>query len=230
MSTSTELNDAEFNDWFGDSPPNLLEFIDSDADALQSLEASRKAGRKGFLSPEPNVNFAPSATSADSPISPFQDSSSEDSLSTKRTRSTASAKTGLTSADTMMTDGPEVKQDYNVEDFLHVDDDEAFRYDGATINPRSIEQQFSMDDAAMENVFDFASATSSPSPNAQAAPTPETHIRHDAQHNSVGKAASPVEAKPANRRHNKALSVSVYLCCAHSRPLGRANVFCSSTH
>ncbi len=208
-------------DWFADSPPDILELVHQDQDPLLSLENSRSGEPKGILSPGSTLAIPHSRLSPESPVSSCQDSSS-DSASSKRTRSFASTKHAYSGGgDSIMSDGPDIKQEWNVDDYLHVDNDEVFRGEERTIDPKSIER------ALGGNPFDFHSASSSPSSGgvaAQGLTPPQAPDLHMDAHVDT---SMPNAWTAANRGHAKAFSVSrpqFFPKNALSLTLGRSNI------
>src|SRR3569833_1818908 len=205
MSSAPDLSDPlnfEADDWLNDSPPPIVEFFNHDPDTVVAFKSSGAAD--GLLSPGPNLTL-PQFQPPGSPWSSPQDSSS-DSASSKRTRGSASPQAAsAASGDMAMTDGLGPRAQWHVDDFLHMDEDEAFKSDPATVNPKSIQQAYG--EAAFDHTYDFKSDSSASSPDAVVAdgltspPLGSTVVDGSAR-------TSPYAARPTTRRHNKAHSVS----------------------
>jgi hypothetical protein len=102
-----------------------------------------------------------STSSTTSPTESDQDTSSESSKY-KRKLSSNSSPSAATNGDMMMADAE--MEDWKVEDMIRREGPPIFGgYDG-TINPLAMDSNFGFNDKAMENDFDFDSASSSPSP------------------------------------------------------------------
>lgn len=199
MSPPAVFNSAELNfdaeDWFVDSPPETSDFLGQDPDGLRPFQSAPAGDGKGLLS----VDTA-AAGSPESPLSSFHDSSSSaDSSSSKRTQSSVSANPEYAGGDVIMTNGLDAKQqDWNVEDYVHMEDGEESFFDG-TVNPRSIEHAFTLDE--------YKTAGSSPNYDELAAPHGVTSPLPDIWTETPVK-ASPPSPDLARRGHSKAESVS----------------------
>jgi len=101
----------------------------------------------------------PSTPSTASPGGSFQDSASESS-DYKRKSSSESSRSVVTPGDFEMADDTDMG-DWKVENM--VDDSDRFGAYNGTIDPSSMEATFGSNDKAMDSMFDFASASSSPS-------------------------------------------------------------------
>lgn len=101
----------------------------------------------------------PSAPSTASPGGSFQDSSSESS-EYKRKSSSESSRSVVTPGDLEMADDTDMG-DWKVENMIGGTD--GFGGYNGTIDPSTMEANFGSSDKAMDSMFDFASASSSPS-------------------------------------------------------------------
>ncbi len=207
MSAAADLNDPEFSldsdDWFNDSPPPVLDIFSQDPNAIHSFDDS---DAKRLLSPGPHLTLPRFGGSPGSPLSSPQDSSS-DASSSKRTRSSASAKARSSGGDTMMTD-LELKQEWNVDDYLHLEDDPTFKFEDDTVNPKSIEQAF--DGNPFQSAYDFGTASTGPPLETAAAAVTAASHSPAVFSKQAALNASPAESRPANRSyHAKAFSVSL---------------------
>ncbi|KAK2003568.1 hypothetical protein LX36DRAFT_94818 [Colletotrichum falcatum] len=166
MSPAGEFNEfLEYEDnHFGDSSPLPTNFDLSAHDTLALPDFSQSLHEAKSLEPQTAATLLPTGTvaagSPDSLVDSFRDSSS-DSASSKRTSSSASGKTALTAGDVMMTDGADIKSDWNPTLFGGRPEENAFLFGGngdATL-PDGLDFN---DDKFMEESFDFESASSSP--------------------------------------------------------------------
>ncbi|TDZ66020.1 Protein MGA2 [Colletotrichum trifolii] len=145
---------------YGASTPNL-DF--SNPDTLRFFDSSHSLHEPKLLQPQATLLAAGTvaAGSPDSLVDSFRDSSS-DSTSSKRTGSSASGKTALTAGDVMMTDGADVKPDWDdPAAFVGRPEESVFLFSGPhdPTLPDGLELN---DDKFMEASFDFESASSSP--------------------------------------------------------------------
>ncbi|TEA22686.1 Protein MGA2 [Colletotrichum sidae] len=145
---------------YGASTPNL-DF--SNPDTLRFFDSSHSLHEPKLLQPQATLLAAGTvaAGSPDSLVDSFRDSSS-DSASSKRTGSSASGKTALTAGDVMMTDGADVKPDWDgPAAFVGRPEESVFLFSGPhdPTLPDGLEMN---DDKFMEASFDFESASSSP--------------------------------------------------------------------
>ncbi|KAM0333926.1 hypothetical protein ACHAQA_000943 [Verticillium albo-atrum] len=144
------------------------------------------------------------AESPDSLNDSFRDSSS-DSGSSKRTGSSASGKTALTAGDIMMTDGNDIKKEWNPASFSKGPDDGTFVF-GANMPSSVMGDAFDLptDDNFMNDSFDFESASSSPEAANSGAlnipspdmPTMTANVPHN--HNSQTPSKSRAQAPRKN--------------------------------
>lgn len=104
------------------------------------------------------IRQKPSAPSTASPGGSFRDSSSESS-EYKRKSSSESSRSVVTPGDFEMADDTDMGE-WKVENLIGEADD--FAYNG-TIDPSTMEANFGSSDKAMDSMFDFTSASSSPS-------------------------------------------------------------------
>ena len=191
------------DDWINnDSPPPTLPSFDQDPDAIHPFSPPWVGEAKNLLSPRPNLAVPHVGASPGSSLSSPHDSFS-DSASSKRTGSSASPQTG-SSGDTVMKDGMDLKQDWDVSDFLHVDGNHAINpesFDG-TVNPKSIQQGYGLDELPNDPAFDFYSDSSV---------SPDRNV--DALADAATVDLGPPSARGTNpaRRHTKAFSVSTLL-------------------
>lgn len=120
-----------------------------------------------------------STPSSTSPTESDRDSSSDSSKYKRNNLSSDSSPSALASGDTMM--GDTVMGDWKVEDALHENGSSFAPYDGnGTINPLAMDTSYNFSDKAMENDFDFESASSSPSPLRDLeSPDNKPAIKHD---------------------------------------------------
>lgn len=118
---------------------------------------STRPARPALLDTKVQSLSTPSSTS---PTESDRDSSSESSKY-KHNLSSNSSPSALTSGDMMMADTD--MGEWKVEDEILEGAPSFGEYDG-TINPLAMDSNFSFSDKAMENDFDFESASSSPSP------------------------------------------------------------------
>ena len=202
MSSSYEFT-FDADDWINnDSPPPTLPSFDQESDTVHPFNTPWAGEVKGLLSPRPSLAVAHAGASPGSSLSSPQDSFS-DSASSKRTRSSASPLTGM-SGDTMMTDGIDVKQDWDVSDFLHMDGNHAFNPEGfdGTVNPKSIQQSYGLEEPPNDTAFDFHSESS-------ASPDRNLDTLVDAPTVDLGPPKANGVPK-SNRRHTKAFSVSTH--------------------
>lgn len=134
-----------------------------------------------------------STPSTTSPTESDRDSSS-DSSKGKRHPSSNSSPSAQVAGDAMMGDTI-MGDDWKIEDALNENGSSFAPYDG-TINPLAMDTSYGFSDKAMENDFDFASASSSPSPLRELDPSDKPAIRHD-----------PLRRNPSMlakvKRHNK---------------------------
>ncbi len=209
MSAAGEVIDAEFgldsDYWFNDSPPAVPDYFPQDPSPLHAFDSSRPGDTRQLLSPGPHLTLPQFDASPGSPLSSPQDSSS-DASSSKRTRSSISPKTRSAGGDTMMTEDLDVKPEWSVDEFLHMEDDQTFKFEHQTINPKSIEQAY--DEHPFPNSYDFTAMDSGRS-------SPDRD-RPSGAALSPGALSTPVfNAEPrsaASRGHSKAFSVSWTLC------------------
>ncbi|RBQ98232.1 hypothetical protein VDGD_06761 [Verticillium dahliae] len=175
----------------------------------QSLDLSKDQSLSGF---NPQALHNPTTASstlgardiaaAESPDSlndSFRDSSS-DSGSSKRTGSSASGKIALTAGDIIMTDGNDIKKEWNSASFSKGSDDGTFIF-GSNMPSSVMGDNFDLptDDNFMNDSFDFESASSSPEAANNAAtnlaspdmPTMTAHIPHNSQTPSKSKSQAP---------------------------------------
>jgi len=117
-----------------------------------------------------------STPSTTSPTESDRDSSS-DSSKGKRNLSSNSSRSAQAAGDAMMADTI-MGDDWKVEDVLNENGSSFAPYDG-TINPLAMDTSFGFNDKAMENDFDFASASSSPSPLRELDPNDKPAIKRD---------------------------------------------------
>ncbi|KAK2033438.1 hypothetical protein LX32DRAFT_89309 [Colletotrichum zoysiae] len=210
MSPAGEFNEfLEYEDnHFGDSSPLPTNFDLSAHDTLalsefpQSLhEAKSLESQTATLLPTGTV----AAGSPDSLVDSFRDSSS-DSASSKRTGSSASGKTALTAGDVMMTDGADIKSDWNPTLFGGRPEENAFLFGGngdATL-PDGLDFN---DDKFMEESFDFESASSSP--NAAGAMSMESPEMPTIHANAPQKTIAPSNTRHASHgKRNSQYSIS----------------------
>ncbi|CRK10445.1 hypothetical protein BN1723_009148, partial [Verticillium longisporum] len=171
----------------------------------QSLDLSKDQSLSGFnpqalhnptrASSTLGARDIAAAESPDSLNDSFRDSSS-DSGSSKRTGSSASGKTALTAGDIMMTDGNDIKKEWNSTSFSKGSDDGTFIF-GANMPSSVMGDNFDLptDDNFMNDSFDFESASSSPEAANNAAtnlaspdmPTMTAHIPRNSQTPSKSK-------------------------------------------
>ncbi|POR30936.1 Protein MGA2 [Tolypocladium paradoxum] len=149
----------DFDDEFAAS--NLFDFSNS-PDTLQSLDTIGANDQKAFLNPQ-DLTADPLP---DSPNESYHDSSSDSASSTKRTGSSASAKTPATAGDTAMEDGNDVKMEWANPDYTtYEDDDNAFTFGreaDSSVMTDGIYAFGETDDSFMDRSFDFEGASSSP--------------------------------------------------------------------
>jgi len=199
MSSTYEFT-FDSDDWINnDSPPPTLPSFDQDPDTVHPFNPPWLGEPKSLLSPGPNLAVPHVGASPGSSLSSPQDSFS-DSASSKRTRSSASPHTG-SSGDTVMTDGMVLKQDWDVSDFLHVDGNHAVNpgsFDG-TVNPKSIQQGYGLDEHPGHMGFDFHSDSS---------PSPDRNVDAVADATGGDFGAPKADGAKSTRRHIKAFSVS----------------------
>ncbi|KAL0940698.1 ankyrin repeat protein [Colletotrichum truncatum] len=164
MSATVDFN--EYLDYdeegFGASSP-LPNFDLSNPDTLKLFESSQSIHETKVLEPQTTLlaNSTVAAASPDSLVDSFRDSSS-DSASSKRTGSSASGKTGLTVGDVMMTDGADIKPDWDSSAaFVGRPEDSVFLF-GANTDATLPDGLDLNDDKFMDESFDFESASSSP--------------------------------------------------------------------
>ena len=105
------------------------------------------------------IRHDPSAPSTASPGGSFRDSSSESS-EYKRKSSSESSRSVVTPGDFEMADDTDMG-DWKVENLIGETD--GFGEYNGTIDPSTMEGNFGSSDKAMDSMFDFASASSSPS-------------------------------------------------------------------
>jgi hypothetical protein len=139
-----------------------------------------------------------------SPAGSYQDSS-PDSSRYKRKSSSDSSRSALTSCDTMMADDTDMG-DWKVDDIMRGNDEPSFGgYDG-TINPLVMDTTFDFSDKAMENDFDFESASSSSSPFGIEPADMDSPGKPTIKCDTPRKKSPPLRNKFMN--HNKVNSVS----------------------
>lgn len=211
---NTEYDLLDSDDSTGNSPLPFLEFI-NDSDALQSLQASRTADPKGALPPNSQHLAVPiQGLPVDSPNASYQDSAS-DSSSSKRTESSSTSIAGMTAVDVTMMDGLDMKAESEWDQDSYVKaDGNGFLFDG-TIDPSSIEKTFGFNDRSMDEHFDFASASDSPSPFATTA-TDALSPQSQATRPTSSMKASPSASKSPARGHTKGFSVRLIACKTRS--------------
>lgn len=205
------MSGGEFNDFSDDElgASNLFDFSNS-PDTLQTLESLGAGDPKVFLSPQ-DLTTAPFP---DSPNGSYQDSSSE-SASSKRTGSSTSSKTAVTSAEAVMDDG-DVKMEWGNPTFGGFGDDDAFAFGRDPTDPSHLGGMYGFndqDDTFLDQTFDFESASSSPE-TANGAQTSVTSLEMPVVNNPKSKPdATP--RKKASQGHHKAPSVRLLgcICC-----------------
>ncbi|WYZ37524.1 hypothetical protein EsH8_II_001030 [Colletotrichum jinshuiense] len=159
----TDFNEfLDYDEHFGDSSPLPTNFDLSTHDTLKLSEFSQTLHEAKALEPQATLlaTGTVAAASPDSLIDSFRDSSS-DSASSKRTGSSASGKTALTAGDVMMTDGADIKPDWDTSAaFIGRPEDSIFLF-GANADA-TLPDGLLSDDKFMDESFDFESASSSP--------------------------------------------------------------------
>lgn len=172
MSIPTESNidyePFDSDDLVAPSPLQFLDLPDPDQESLLLEDAP-----KGALSPVTFCMPSPNAFSPDSATDSFQDSCS-DSASENRAASSASSK-GST-GDIAMTDGPTLKAEWPMTDFIRDDDSSqnpfTFGLDDSALQPPTLDPStLNFNDNWMDKDFDFESASSSPTPLNNAKPS-----------------------------------------------------------
>ncbi|OLN95286.1 Protein MGA2 [Colletotrichum chlorophyti] len=162
--SSTDFNEyLDYDDHFGDSSPLPTNFDLSAHDTLKLTDFPQSLHETKSLEPQPALLAGSTvvAGSPDSLVDSFRDSSS-DSASSKRTGSSASGKTALTAGDVMMTDGADIKPDWDTSAaFVGRPEDGIFLFgaNGDATLPDGLDLG---DDKFMDESFDFESASSSP--------------------------------------------------------------------
>lgn len=153
-----------------------------------------------------------SALSSASPGGSFQDSSS-DSSRNKRKSSTDSSQSALTGRDMMMVDDGDMS-DWKADDLMTGGDGPGYGliegaamtpFDG-TVDPTAIHDTFNFNDKSMENVFDFESAASSPTPYGTAPASITSPEAPSIKYERDSKKSPKLKAR--FKRHAKADSVS----------------------
>lgn len=155
---------TDFHDFSDDElgAANVFSFSDS-PDTLQSLDTTASANSKDttFLNPqELTAGLFP-----DSPNDSYHDSSSESAESTKRTGSTASAKTPASSGGLTLDSNVDIKMEWGHNGYGSFDDDDTTFNFGSAPEPSNINGLYGFgeqDDSFMDQSFDFESASSSP--------------------------------------------------------------------
>ncbi|KAF0328113.1 hypothetical protein GQ607_004593 [Colletotrichum asianum] len=178
----------------------------SNPNALKFLESSQSLHESKSLEPQATLlaNGTVAAGSPDSLVDSFRDSSS-DSASSKRTGSSASGKTALTAGDVMMTDGADIKPDWETAAFADRPEDSVYLFGG---NADATLPGLDMgDDRFMEESFDFESASSSPDAiSAVNMESPEMPTIHT---NGPQKAPPPSSTRAGNHaKRNSQYSIS----------------------
>lgn len=204
------MSSGEFHEFSDDefAASNLFDFSNS-PDTLQSLDAIGSSDQKSFLNPQELTTAGPFP---DSPNDSYHDSSSESASSSKRTGSSDSTKTPITTGDSTMDDGADIKMEWGAANYSSYDDDEnAFTF-GREVDSSAMEGLYGFgeqDDSFMDRSFDFESASSSPEAQnagqtAMASPAMPT-IKTN---NSSAKVARKPNSKPKTNTHKKQSSVS----------------------
>jgi hypothetical protein len=161
--------------------PGVFLTEESAVDASQFLGAcgSPSLTSKSTLPARPSrLDIKVQSLSAPSSISPTESDrdSSSDSSKGKRNLSSNSSPSGMPNNDTVTSDT--VMGDWKVEDALHESQSSFTPYDG-TVNPLAMDTSFSFSDKAMENDFDFESASSSPNPQRDLDSPDKPAIKHE---------------------------------------------------
>ncbi|KAK0368046.1 hypothetical protein CLIM01_14598, partial [Colletotrichum limetticola] len=198
MSPTGEFNEFleyDENNPFGDSSPLPTNFDLNAHDTLKISDFPQSLHEAKSLEPRATLlaTGTVAAGSPDSLIDSFRDSSS-DSASSKRTASSASGKT----ADVMMTDGADVKHDWDASAFVGRPEDSIFMF-GANADATLPDGLDLNDDKFMDESFDFESASSSP--NAAGAMSMESPEMPTIHTNGPPKTIAP--GNPRNANHGK---------------------------
>ncbi|KAG5985271.1 hypothetical protein E4U55_007373 [Claviceps digitariae] len=200
------------DDEFGSAP--LFDFSTS-PDTLQGLEAAIGSNhQKSCLNPQDLTSAGPFP---DSPNGSYHDSSSESASSSKRTRSTDSAKTPPTTRESTMDTSPDMKVEWGDARFPEfAEDDHPFTF-GREADIPAIDGLFpfgEQDDSFMDHSFDFESASSSPdtqpatSHTSMASPSMPT-IKNSSPQKSTGKNSHKTKNKTGkHKKQNSQFSTS----------------------
>ncbi|KZF20745.1 hypothetical protein L228DRAFT_240505 [Xylona heveae TC161] len=214
------LPDAElefFDSAFAhDSPASPSHLLDDDFLAAASAGTSLNPVASCYDSPakfpharlqvgsSPLTTTAAQPLSAASPESSVHDSSSDDSRRHKRKSSSNSSRSALIGQDiTMMEDAD--MSDWKPDELMMGGDGASLIFDGhgfslhGDANPLSLDTDLEMSNKAMENHFDFDSATSSPSPVAQPANPTESTSKRKTQKADLNKPRNPSKASVNSR-------------------------------
>lgn len=221
------LPSGDFQDMSEDEfgAATLFDFSNS-PDTLQGLEAAiGSSHQKSCLNPQDLTSAGPFP---DSPNGSYHDSSSESASSSKRTRSTDSAKTPLTTRESTMDTSPDMKMEWGDARFPDfAEDDHQFTFGRDTDIP-AIDGLFpfgEQDDSFMDHSFDFESASSSPetqpatSHTSMASPSMPT-IKNNSPQKSTAKTSHKTKNKTGNHKKQGSVSSFFFPCCvAHTHTL-----------
>ncbi|KAF9878569.1 hypothetical protein CkaCkLH20_04061 [Colletotrichum karsti] len=212
MSATIDYNEfLDYDDEGFGAPSPMQNFDLSNPDTLKFLESSQSLHETKSLEPQATLlaNGTVAAGSPDSIVDSFRDSSS-DSDSSKRTGSSASGKTALTAGDVMMTDGADIKPDWESSAaFVGRPEDSVYLF-GANADATALPDLDIGADEFMNDSFDFESASSSPNAVGSAPPanmeSPEMPTIHT---NGPQKPPAPSNTRTKNHaKRNSQFSIS----------------------